>query len=135
MGAGEACVIYMTMESCTPNAVISIRGVQYAIIPRKPAGFTAQYSLGHIDTPIDLSQDLRNFAYEARPVRGTALLTWQGRFCLDVRHVQKMLKQVTLGGGRDPDVISTHSLRVAGASPVVANRGVQDHFIQSVGRW
>ena len=57
-----------------------------------------------------------------------------GRFCLDVRQVQKMLKRVTLGVGRDPNVISTHSLRVAGAS-AVANRGVQDHFIQSVGRW
>jgi hypothetical protein len=134
MGAGEACMVYMTMGSCIPNAVISVRGVQYAIIPRKPAGFTAQYSLGHIDTPIDLSQDLRNFAYEARPVRGTEFLSWQWRFCLDVRQVQKMLKRVTLGVGQDPDVKSTHSLRVAGAL-AVANRGVQDHFIQSVGRW
>ena len=67
-------------------------------------------------------------------MRGTAFLTWQGRFCLDVRQVQKMLKRVTLGVGRDPDVISTHSLRIAGAS-ALANRGVPDHVIRSVGRW
>ena len=46
----------------------------------------------------------------------------------------KMLKRVTLAVGLDPEVISTHSLRIAGAS-ALANRVVPDHVIQSVGQW
>ena len=46
----------------------------------------------------------------------------------------KMLKQVSPGVGLDPDVISAHWLRFPGAS-ALANRGVRDHVIQSVGRW
>ena len=41
---------------------------------------------------------------------------------------------MSLGVGLDPDVMSTHSLRIAGASALV-NRGVPDHAIQSIGRW
>jgi len=67
-------------------------------------------------------------------VRGTAFLTWQGRFRLTYGKFNKLLKRVALGVGLDPDVISTHSLRIAGAS-ALANRGVPDHVIQSVGRW
>ena len=46
----------------------------------------------------------------------------------------KMLKRVALAVGLDPAVISTHSLRITGAS-ALANRGVPDHVIRSVGRW
>ena len=46
----------------------------------------------------------------------------------------KMLKRVTLGVGLDPEVMSTHSLRIAGAS-ALANRVVPYHVIQSVGQW
>ena len=44
------------------------------------------------------------------------------------------MKRVALAVDLDPAVISTHSLRIAGAS-ALANRGVPDHVIQSVGRW
>jgi len=46
----------------------------------------------------------------------------------------KMLKRVALAVDLDPAIISTHSLRIAGASGL-ANRGVPDHVIRSVGRW
>ena len=46
----------------------------------------------------------------------------------------KMLKRVVLAVGLEPEVISTHSLRIAGAS-ALANRFVPDHVTQSVGRW
>lgn len=70
----------------------------------------------------------------ARPVRGTAFFTWQGRFRLTYGKFTKMLKRVALAVGLNPEVISTQSLRIAGASALV-NRGVPDHVIQSVGRW
>jgi hypothetical protein len=91
MSAGEACVIYMTMESCTPNAVISIRGVQYAIIPRKPVGFTGQYSLGHIDTPIwpvsgleELCMQGETSARHCVPNVARAVLSWRTASSKDV---------------------------------------------------
>ena len=46
----------------------------------------------------------------------------------------KMLKCVSLGVGLDPDVMSTHSLRIEGAL-ALANRGVPNHVTQSTGRW
>ena len=53
-------------EAGIPTAVISLRGVQYAIIPRKPAWFTGQYSLGHIDTPILPVSGLEEFLHVRR---------------------------------------------------------------------
>ena len=46
----------------------------------------------------------------------------------------KMLKRVTLAVGLDPEVISTHSLRITGTS-ALADRVVPDHVTQSIGRW
>ena len=94
-------------------------------------------SQGHRFTctrPFDLYRELLDFACEARPVRGTAFLTWQGRFRLTSGKFNKLLKRVALAVGLDPQVISTHSLRIAGAS-ALANRGFPDHVIQSVGRY
>jgi len=84
--------------------------------------------------PFDLAQELWDFACEARPVRGLAFLTWQGKFRLTYAKFNAKIKQVAQGAGFDPRGYHTHSLRVAGASALAA-RGVPDHVIQTMGRW
>jgi len=89
--------------------------------------------------PFDLAQELWDFACEARPVQGTAFLTWQGRYRLTYAKFNAKLKFIAEAVGLDPRVISTHSLRNAGASALAA-KGVPDQPMRSSaevgrGRW
>ena len=84
--------------------------------------------------PFDLAEELWDFACEARPVKGLAFLTWQGKARLTYGKFTKKIKEVAKGEGYDPEHFHTHSFRIGGASALAA-RGVPDHVIQCVGRW
>ena len=103
------------------------------------AGIGPRFTCKRVDLttskrPFDLAQEWWDFACEARPVQGTAFLTWQGRYRLTYAKFNAKLKFIAEAVGLDPRVISTHSLRIAGASALAA-KGVPDHVIQCLGRW
>jgi hypothetical protein len=84
--------------------------------------------------PFDLADKLWDFACEARPFKGQAFSTWQGRARLTYGEFTAKIKAVAKGEGYDEAHFHTHSFRIGGASALAA-RGVPDHVIQSVGRW
>ena len=86
------------------------------------------------DRPFDIAEQLWDFACVARPVKGMAFLTWQGKWRLTYGKLNAKIKQVARGEYGDDDGFSTHSIRIAGAS-ALANSGVPDHIIQCMGRW
>ena len=80
--------------------------------------------------PFDLADKLWDFACEARPVKGHAFLTWQGRARLTYGKFTSKIKEVAKGEGYDETHFHMHSFRIGGASALAA-RGVLDHVIKA----
>ena len=65
------------------------------------------------DRPFDIAEQLWDFACVARPVKGMAILTWQGKWRLTYGKLNAKIKQVARGEYGDDDGFSTHSIRIA----------------------
>ena len=69
----------------------------------------------------DFSQESWDFACLAGPVRGTAFLTLQGRFRLDVRRVQQDVEAGSTGSGSGPsghiNTLAAHCRSVGAGEP------------------
>ena len=76
------------------------------------------------------------FNKEARPEAEHPFLSWQGKWCYDVSHLNLAIKQTVVRARfhLNPKLFESHSLRIAGAT-ILAAAGVPDYIIQKYGRW
>ena len=70
----------------------------------------------------------------ARLAAGDPFLSFRRQWNLSYSTLQKAIKRVAVFLGLDPNLYSTHSLRIGGAT-VMAAAGLPDYIIQLIGRW
>ena len=75
---------------------------------------------------------------QARPVRGKSLfyipsLDWTLKPPYFAEEL--LLRRLAIASGIDPARVSSHSLRIGGATKTLATAGMNDHEIQGVGDW
>jgi hypothetical protein len=81
----------------------------------------------------DFTEILYDWAALARPVSNAPFFS-SGNFKLSPVNLNKWLSVVAIKFNLDPKRISSHSLRIGGASNLVAS-GVNDYVIHKMGRW
>ena len=88
------------------------------------------------DRPFDIASTMFEFNKVARPEAEHPFLSWQGKWCYDVSHLNLAIKQTVVRARfhLNPKLFEFHSLRIAGAT-ILAAAGVPDYIIQKYGRW
>jgi site-specific recombinase XerD len=98
-------------------------------------GFRYYFTIALPGETYCIVQSLWDYAMRARPVRGTSLfyipsLDWT----LKPPYFAEELRRLAVANGVDPTRVSSHSLRIGGATTLAA-AGLNDHEIQGVGDW
>lgn len=82
-----------------------------------------------------LTTTLWEYAKASRPVRGRSFFFLPGiNWTLKPRYFNQCLREMAVLYHLDPDRVSSHSLRIGGASALAA-AGVPDYIIMDMGRW
>jgi hypothetical protein len=81
----------------------------------------------------DLTEVLLSWAIVSRPLKDEPFFSYKGK-ALSASVLNKWLSNVAKTNNLDPSRVSSHSLRIGGASALAA-ANVPDYLIQRLGRW
>jgi hypothetical protein len=99
-------------------------------------GFKSFHSRNRVRSPksiYDLTEILLKWAVRSKPLNDQPFFSC-GSFNLTPTALNKWLAGIAKANGLDPSRVSSHSLRIGGASALAA-ANVPDYLIQRMGRW